>query len=99
MFLLPPPQSLSNFKQLKHFNVFLYSFIHNRKPLANVLLHQYSCFSLFWAPTHYVLFLIFPDQQFRSHHEEPNARAAAADHRRVRGGHDQPDRPRQEVEL
>ena len=50
MFLLPPPQSLSNFKQPKHFNVFLYSFIHNRKPLANVLLHQYSCFLYFGLP-------------------------------------------------
>ena len=48
---------------------------------------------------HYVMFLIFNRQQLWSNNQEPDPRAASADHQRVRGGDDQPHGPRQEVEL
>ena len=48
---------------------------------------------------HYVMFLIFNRQQLWSNNQEPDPRAASADHQRVRGGDDQPNRPRKEVEL
>ena len=49
--------------------------------------------------THYIMFLNFHQQQLWFNHQEPVPGAAPADHQRVRGGHDQPHRPRQEVEL
>ena len=45
------------------------------------------------------MFLIFHQQQLWSNHQELDPGTASADHQRVCGGDDQPDGPRQEVEL
>ena len=49
--------------------------------------------------THYIMIFNFHQQQQWFNNQEPDPGAAPADHQRVRGGHDQPHRPRQEVEL
>ena len=96
--MTPPPFISFIKKQEKWFglaslNLFI---IVSHLPLSSCI--NAAAFLILGLPLQ-VIFLIFPDQQFRSRHEEPDVRAEAADCRRVCGGHDQPQRPCQEVEL